>query len=157
MTSSTSHLLLAPGRTLSQVRAGHAHPCWCAEEGRGGKKRCLLLSRPERATLDRCTEHTAQALCPDSQGSPLIWPSPVCVVCAVGVSAAGKVKPEAFMAYRMNGQYILEGISGAMMYTLGGEWGRSTAGHWGPVWGGGELYSRALGWLQQGTGGQLRL
>jgi hypothetical protein len=30
------------------------------------------------------------------------------------------VKPEAFMAYRMNGQYILEGISGAMMYTLGG-------------------------------------
>jgi hypothetical protein len=24
------------------------------------------------------------------------------------------------MAYRMNGQYILEGISGAMMYTLGG-------------------------------------
>jgi hypothetical protein len=36
---------------------------------------------------------------------------------------AGKVKPEAFMAHRMNGQYILEGISGAMMYTLGGEWG----------------------------------
>lgn len=32
----------------------------------------------------------------------------------------GKVKPEAFMAYRMNGQYILEGISGAMMYSLGG-------------------------------------
>lgn len=32
----------------------------------------------------------------------------------------GKVKPEAFMAHRMNGQYILEGISGAMMYTLGG-------------------------------------
>lgn len=26
------------------------------------------------------------------------------------------------MAYRMNGQYILEGISGAMMYTLGGAW-----------------------------------
>jgi len=34
--------------------------------------------------------------------------------------ATGKVKPEAFMAYRMNGQYILEGISGAMMYSLGG-------------------------------------
>eukprot|EP00775_Hariotina_reticulata_P010562 gene10562-10722_t len=32
----------------------------------------------------------------------------------------GKVKPITFMPYRMNGQYIIEGISGAMMYTIGG-------------------------------------
>jgi hypothetical protein len=32
----------------------------------------------------------------------------------------GKVKPVTFMPHRMNGQYIIEGISGAMMYTIGG-------------------------------------
>lgn len=45
-------------------------------------------------------------------------------------SLAGKVKPEAFMAYRMNGQYILEGISGAMMYTLGGAPARGWLAGW---------------------------
>eukprot|EP00879_Flechtneria_rotunda_P026974 GHRR01028827.1.p1 GENE.GHRR01028827.1~~GHRR01028827.1.p1 ORF type:complete len:111 (+),score=23.91 GHRR01028827.1:380-712(+) len=42
---------------------------------------------------------------------------------AVGATtdeATGKVKPVTFMPYRMNGQYIIEGISGALMYTLGG-------------------------------------
>ncbi|KAF8073248.1 hypothetical protein HT031_000909 [Scenedesmus sp. PABB004] len=34
--------------------------------------------------------------------------------------ATGKVKPVTFMPFRMNGQYIIEGISGAMMYTIGG-------------------------------------
>lgn len=32
----------------------------------------------------------------------------------------GKVKPQPFMPQRMNGQYIMEGITGAMMYSLGG-------------------------------------
>eukprot|EP00882_Tetradesmus_deserticola_P003399 GHRQ01003595.1.p2 GENE.GHRQ01003595.1~~GHRQ01003595.1.p2 ORF type:complete len:141 (+),score=44.25 GHRQ01003595.1:231-653(+) len=39
---------------------------------------------------------------------------------AVQDEATGKVKPVTFMPYRMNGQYIIEGISGAMMYTIGG-------------------------------------
>eukprot|EP00878_Enallax_costatus_P001590 GHUV01001741.1.p1 GENE.GHUV01001741.1~~GHUV01001741.1.p1 ORF type:complete len:139 (+),score=30.61 GHUV01001741.1:110-526(+) len=32
----------------------------------------------------------------------------------------GKIKPQPFMPSRMNGQYIMEGITGAMMYSLGG-------------------------------------
>ncbi|KAL6748263.1 hypothetical protein V8C86DRAFT_2883175 [Haematococcus lacustris] len=32
----------------------------------------------------------------------------------------GKVKPQAFMPYRINGQYIMEGLVGGMFYTLGG-------------------------------------
>ncbi|WIA09756.1 hypothetical protein OEZ85_009134 [Tetradesmus obliquus] len=39
---------------------------------------------------------------------------------AVQDEVTGKVKPVTFMPHRMNGQYIIEGISGAMMYTLGG-------------------------------------
>lgn len=35
-------------------------------------------------------------------------------------STAGKYKPQPFMPSRMNGQYIIEGITGAMMYSLGG-------------------------------------
>lgn len=34
--------------------------------------------------------------------------------------ATGQLKPVAFMPYRVNGQYIMEGITGGMMYTLGG-------------------------------------
>ncbi len=34
--------------------------------------------------------------------------------------AAGVVKPMTFMPYRMNGQFILEGLSGGFFYTLGG-------------------------------------
>jgi hypothetical protein len=40
--------------------------------------------------------------------------------CTCSSGAAGKVKPVTFMPHRMNGQYIIEGISGAMMYTIGG-------------------------------------
>ncbi|EFJ45380.1 hypothetical protein VOLCADRAFT_105932 [Volvox carteri f. nagariensis] len=32
----------------------------------------------------------------------------------------GAVKPMTFMPYRMNGQFILEGLSGGFFYTLGG-------------------------------------
>lgn len=32
----------------------------------------------------------------------------------------GKVKPVTFMPYRINGQYIIEGLSGGFLYTLGG-------------------------------------
>ncbi|KXZ52799.1 hypothetical protein GPECTOR_8g186 [Gonium pectorale] len=32
----------------------------------------------------------------------------------------GAVKPMTFMPYRLNGQFILEGISGGFFYTLGG-------------------------------------
>lgn len=34
--------------------------------------------------------------------------------------ATGKAKPVTFMPYRVNGQYIIEGLSGGLMYTLGG-------------------------------------
>jgi hypothetical protein len=34
---------------------------------------------------------------------------------------AGGYRPVTFMPYRINGQYIMEGISGGMMYSLGGE------------------------------------
>lgn len=33
---------------------------------------------------------------------------------------AGRMKPQAFMPYRLNGQYIMEGLCGGMFYTLGG-------------------------------------
>lgn len=33
----------------------------------------------------------------------------------------GVVRPQAFMPYRMNGQYIFEGLCGGFFYTLGGE------------------------------------
>uniref|UniRef100_A0A7S0R262 Oligosaccharyltransferase complex subunit n=1 Tax=Chlamydomonas leiostraca TaxID=1034604 RepID=A0A7S0R262_9CHLO len=32
----------------------------------------------------------------------------------------GRIKPQAFMPYRINGQYIMEGLCGGMFYTLGG-------------------------------------
>ncbi|KAI8467959.1 MAG: Oligosaccharyl transferase complex, subunit OST3/OST6 [Monoraphidium minutum] len=32
----------------------------------------------------------------------------------------GQYKPVTFMPYRINGQYIMEGISGGMMYSIGG-------------------------------------
>ncbi|GFR43784.1 hypothetical protein Agub_g4901 [Astrephomene gubernaculifera] len=32
----------------------------------------------------------------------------------------GHMKPVTFMPYRLNGQYILEGVSGGFFYTLGG-------------------------------------
>jgi hypothetical protein len=32
----------------------------------------------------------------------------------------GQYRPVAFMPYRINGQYIMEGITGGMMYSLGG-------------------------------------
>lgn len=35
--------------------------------------------------------------------------------------ATGQYKPVAFMPFRLNGQYIMEGITGGMMYSLGGE------------------------------------
>jgi hypothetical protein len=38
----------------------------------------------------------------------------------VAFRCSGKVKPVTFMPYGRNGQYIIEGISGAMMYTIGG-------------------------------------
>jgi hypothetical protein len=31
----------------------------------------------------------------------------------------GKVRPVAFMPYRINAQYIIEGLTGGLMYTLG--------------------------------------
>ncbi len=34
------------------------------------------------------------------------------------------MKPQAFLPYRMNGQYIMEGVCGGMFYTLGGAWRR---------------------------------
>ncbi|KAG2439347.1 hypothetical protein HXX76_004706 [Chlamydomonas incerta] len=42
---------------------------------------------------------------------------------AVGATTdpvTGAVKPMTFMPYRLNGQFILEGISGGFFYTLGG-------------------------------------
>lgn len=42
---------------------------------------------------------------------------------AVGVQpdpVTGRIRPVAFMPYRLNGQYIIEGLTGGMMYTLGG-------------------------------------
>ena len=42
-----------------------------------------------------------------------------------GRPTTGNYKPITFMAYRINGQYIMEGLEGGMMYSLGGEeWGR---------------------------------
>jgi len=32
----------------------------------------------------------------------------------------GKAKPVAFLAYRVNGQYIMEGLASAFLFTLGG-------------------------------------
>lgn len=40
---------------------------------------------------------------------------------------AGRIKPQAFLPYRINGQYIMEGLCGGFFYTLGGKlaaWGR---------------------------------
>lgn len=39
----------------------------------------------------------------------------------VATHIAGKVKVVTFMPYHVNGQYIMEGITGAAMYSLGGE------------------------------------
>lgn len=43
------------------------------------------------------------------------------ILAALRHPAAGVVRPVAFMPYRMNGQYIFEGLCGGFMYTLGGE------------------------------------
>jgi len=34
--------------------------------------------------------------------------------------ATGSVKPVAFLAYRVNGQYIIEGLSAGLLFSLGG-------------------------------------
>lgn len=87
--------------------------CVC---GRGSRQTGVSVSQgPARWAAGECAAAqptTAPAVAPFT---------PPCL-------APGKVKPEAFMAYRMNGQYILEGISGAMMYTLGGAWRCSCGG-----------------------------
>lgn len=38
------------------------------------------------------------------------------------------MKPQAFMPYRINGQYIMEGLCGGMFYTLGGVRGGKEGG-----------------------------
>ena len=34
--------------------------------------------------------------------------------------SSGKYKPEAFMPYRINGQYIIEGLAASFMFVVGG-------------------------------------